>query len=393
MTAALAAVEPSRRVVAALQDFQPQRVALLALGKAASGMARGAHQALAGRIENALVVAPAISGEPLPEAWQIRQGDHPLPGADSLRAGAAIASWLEALEPDLHLLVLLSGGGSALAELPVDGMTLDDLEAMNRWLLASGLDISGINAIRARFSRLKQGGLMRLAGKRDVTGLVMSDVPGDRIAAVAAGPLSMQVPEWPDVVLPGWLQALHVKLPPPSSEPAKARADLRIVARNADALDAIEHAARGDGIASVLREALSGDAVEAGICIGRKLCEGEPGVYLFGGETSVTLPAMAGNGGRNQHLALAAAGEIAGRENIYLLALGTDGIDGNTEDAGALVDGRTIERIRDAGRDARACIEAADSNTALAAAGDVIHTGATGTNVADIVIGLKAECS
>ncbi len=391
MTVALEAVEPSRCVAAALRDFPAGPVAVLALGKAATGMARGAHGALAEQIKETLVLAPETSRDAALADWRFVPGDHPLPGRRSLLAGEAIESWLRGLEEELHLLVLLSGGGSALAELPVAGMTLEKLQAMNRWLLASGLDIHSMNAIRARFSRLKQGGLLRLAGRRSVTGLLVSDVPGDRIAGIASGPLSPQVSAWPQGVLPDWLRYLHANLPWPSREPAEAAAGLRIVARNADALDAVAKSAAAENVQLVSRDELAGDARETGSRIARQLREGSQGLYLFGGETSVRLPETPGRGGRNQQLALAAAQEIAGRQDIYLLALGTDGVDGNTEDAGALVDGGTVERIRDAGLEPSGCLAAANAGAALAAAGDVIHTGPTGTNVADIVIGLKTS--
>lgn len=389
MDAALAAVDPSHCVAAALCEFPTERVAVLALGKAATGMSLGARDALNERIERALIIAPQIPDETFPVGWQFQAGDHPLPDANSLQAGDAIESWLRELEPELHLLVLLSGGGSALAELPVPGMTLANLQGMNRWLLASGFDIHAVNAIRARFSRLKQGGLLRLAGKRGVAGLVISDVPGDRVESVASGPLSPESRQWPNVVLPDWLQILHANLPRPLQESPEAIAELRIVARNDDALDAIEQRASKENVSCVMREALSGDAEEAGIRIGKHLREGRPGLYLFGGETSVRLPKKPGRGGRNQQLALAAAQEIAGVENIHVLAFGTDGIDGNTGDAGALVDGETIERVRAAGLEPYECIATANANAALTAAGDVIHTGPTGTNVADIVLALK----
>src|SRR5690606_18995967 len=173
MSGALAAVEPSRCVAAALGNWSPDRVAVLALGKAAAGMADGADRALASRIERMLVIAPEAARTTSPGRLFLA-GDHPLPGRNSLEAGIALESWLHDLEPELPLLVLLSGGGSALTELPVEGMTLANLAALNRWLLSSGLDISLINRIRARFSRLKRGGLTGLAGAREIKGLVMS---------------------------------------------------------------------------------------------------------------------------------------------------------------------------------------------------------------------------
>lgn len=387
---ALDAVNPERRVADALQACSQRNTAMLALGKAAAGMARGAAAVLGNDIVQALVIAPpSPATASLPPRWQFIPGDHPLPGENSLAAGKAMAAWLHALEPGLPLLVLLSGGGSALAELPVTGMPLAELRRMNRWLLGSGLDIRDINAVRGRFSMLKRGGLLRFAGERDILGLLVSDVPGDAVSAIASGPLSPDVQHWPASGLPAWLEDLHAALPMAPGGTPLSCPELRVAARNGDALDAVAQALCTEDISLLARSTLAGSAEEAGYAVGARLLESAPGVHLFGGETTVRLPADAGRGGRNQHLALAAARHIAGRDDIFLLALGTDGIDGNTEDAGALVDGGSWRRITDAGLDPVACLAGADSNTALAASGDVINTGATGTNVMDVVIAWK----
>lgn len=388
MDAALGAVDPAARVAAALQRSAPERAFVLALGKAAARMAAGAERALGDHITGGMVIAP-LPPESLPERWRFRKGGHPVPDGNSLQAGQAMETALQDLEPGIPLLVLLSGGASALAELPVEGLALSDLQRVNRWLLGSGLDIHSVNAVRARFSRLKRGGLLRLAGARKVSALVISDVPGDRVADIASGPLSPQAINWPDIEIPAWLARLHARLPVAPVFESAMPPDIRLVACNADSLDAVEHRAGQENVPLVLRETLSGDAGNAGREVGRRLRGGPPGLYLFGGETSVRLPAAAGLGGRNQHLALAGALEISGDENLFLLAVDSDGIDGNTGDAGALVDGGTVGRIRDEELDPAACLAMADSNSALAAAGDVIQTGPTGTNVADIVIGLR----
>lgn len=383
----LDAVEPRRCTHETLTGFDASRCALLAIGKAAPLMSAGAFDALDGRITSARVVAPAMARVQLPEPATFLAGDHPVPGENSLCAGKEVSAWLESLEAGIPLLVLLSGGGSALLELPVAGLRLAELRRINEWLLASGLDIHHVNTIRARFSQLKRGGLLRLAGSRAITGLVISDVPGDRLEDIASGPLSPVGTAWPANLVPDWLQALHEQLPMPARS-ALPHANASIIARNADFLDALAPELKGDAI---LRErgSLTGDAAEQGRQIARKLWIGEPGVYLFGGETSVRLPGNAGKGGRSQHLALAAAMELSGRDDVLLLALGTDGIDGNTDDAGALVDGGTAMRVRDAGFDPQECLQNANSNIALAAAGDIINTGPTGTNVSDVVIAWK----
>lgn len=387
--AALEAVDAERCTVAALESAVVEEVAVLAMGKASAGMARAAQRVMGRAVNSGLVIAPA----PVPppgERWRSRTGGHPLPDESSVSAGQALDRWLQAVPSHLPLLVLLSGGSSALVELPVDGVDLVSLQQLNRWLLGSGLDIRTMNAIRSRFSRLKRGGLLRLAGERVVVGLVMSDVPGDEFVDIGSGPLSPAPVAWPvHGVLPNWLNSLHDRLPLPlTATPARA-ATLQLIATNADALNAAATAAASCGERIVQRLALRGDAAEAGRLLARNLLQGPRGVYLAGGETTVTLPAGAGRGGRNQHLALAAACELAGRDDVALMSLATDGVDGNSTDAGALVDGGSIDRIRDAGLKPLQCLEMADSNKALAAAGDIIHTGPTGTNVMDIVIGWK----
>lgn len=389
LNSALAAVDARACTLAGMRGMPPGPWAVLALGKAALGMAFGARDALGDDMCSALVIGPDEPEVPLPGSWRFCRGAHPVPDARSVAAGDTIERWLTALAPDLPLLVLLSGGGSALAELPVAGMHVPQLQKLNRWLLASGLDIARMNAIRGRFSRLKHGGLLRLAGRRRVRGLCISDVPGDCIADIASGPLSFEAPAWPDVQMPAWLRELHANLPLPERGAVSAGTETRIVARNADACAAVALAATHLGLPCRVRTDLVGDAEAVGRRIVRELRNAAPGVYVYGGETVVQLPGNSGRGGRNQQLALAAALEMDGSESLLLLAAGTDGIDGNTEDAGALVDGNSVVRMREAGIDPRAALESANSNPALAVAGDVIHTGATGTNVGDIVIAWK----
>src|SRR5690606_31633266 len=209
---ALEAVDAADRTRACL--CSPNReCAVLALGKAAGAVARGAEVALKSRISSAIAVSP-YRLEPPGDGWRLLEGSHPLPDERSLRAGMAVRDWLQALPPELPLIVLLSGGSSASLELPVSGMRPEELLELNRWLLASGRDISGMNTVRARFSLLKRGGLARLAGKRRIEVFAVSDVPGDRIEDIGSAPFWPAVPEWPRG-LPAWLNAWHERLPLP----------------------------------------------------------------------------------------------------------------------------------------------------------------------------------
>lgn len=386
---ALAAFDPRLLVEQRLVEWSPRPLALLAMGKAAGRMAAGARAALGDDVAHAMVIAPwEVHG--LPQGWEVLRGSHPLSDHRSVLAGERVAAWLRALPDDMPLLVLLSGGASALVELPVAGLELDDLERINRWLLGSGLEIGTMNAIRARFSQLKRGGLLRFAGDRRVVGLVMSDVPGNRIEDIGSGPLSPIPVKWPSSRVPEWLARLHSRVPLPVSPPV-GEARLECIATSDDLLQHIEASVSRAGVVVLERGDLAGDAAAAGRAIARKSCSGPPGLRTFGGETTVALPESGGKrGGRNQHLALAAAQELAGVDDVMLLAFATDGVDGNSEDAGAVVDGGTVARIEGAGLDVAACLAAADSGTALAASGDLVHTGPTGTNLTDIVLAWKS---
>lgn len=342
-----------------------------AVGKAAAAMWLGAHDALGSALEGGLVVT--TSGEPRAldaaraAGAEVLIAAHPLPDARSLAAGRALLDGLMALPGDLDPLLLISGGASSLVEVPRAGVSLAELREVAARGLAGGVPIGELNRRRAACSALKGGGLTRALGMRAALALFVSDVPGDDPAVIGSGLLAP---------LPG------------------DRVERRMVATLPDALRAAAAAAPAQRELAALpvhvdARRLDGEAALAGRRLGSALLEAAPGLYVGGGETTVTLPAAPGRGGRNQHLALAAAGVLRGRSDVALLACGTDGVDGATDDAGALVDGGTWQRVIDGGLDPQTALERADAGTALAAAGDLVHTGPTGTNVGDIVIGLK----
>ncbi|MFM1892302.1 MAG: hypothetical protein RLZ44_1379, partial [Pseudomonadota bacterium] len=306
----------------------------------------------------------------------------------SLAAGERLLAFLRDLPPDLPLLALVSGGASALVEVPRPGVTLEDLQRANAWLLASGLPIGEMNKVRKALSRIKGGGLLNYVGKRPVLGLLISDVPYDEPAVIGSGLLVPAAPgELP--ALPDWLAELTGAAAEEASPPSECP-ELVLVATLGDALDAAAAAGTAAGLAVHRHpEFLEGEAAERGRALAAFLLEAPPGLHLWGGETTVTLPAEPGRGGRNQHLALAAAELLDGRDDLVLLAAGTDGSDGPTEDAGGLVDGGTWGRALREGLDPRRALQRADAGSVLAATGDLVHTGPTGTNVMDLVIALK----
>lgn len=331
-------------------------------------MALGARDALGSRVAHSLVItkdahAPAHL-DSLPDV-ELLETAHPVPDERSLAAGARLLRWADELPADAEPLVLVSGGASSLAEALVAGATLDDLVKLNRAGLAGGLDIAALNAQRASLSRLKAGQLARRLAGRAGLALFISDVPGDD----------------PDVIGSGLMGR---------TRGAPDDIERRVVASVDDAVSAAAAAAENAGLRVVASaERFAGDAARLAVRFVHELTHTDAQALVWGGESTLTLPALAGRGGRNQHLALAAARLIAGEDDLLLLSAGTDGTDGPTSDAGAIVDGETCARLAVAEIDAEEALHAADSGTALAASGDLIDTGPTGTNVGDLVIGLR----
>ncbi len=392
---ALAAVDGRERVRAYLHQHPVSApVFLVSIGKAACAMARGAHEVLGANIVDALVVTKQGHTESLP--WPVLEAGHPLPDEQSLVAGQTLIEFAAAIPPAATVLVLLSGGASALVEALPEGMNLAQLRALNDWLLASGLDIVAMNRIRKRLSRIKGGRLARLLAPRPVLCLAISDVPGDDPRAIGSGPLvaddSLMSPHATDDMPPGVADALRHGLPAPTAGDACFRkVQFEIIARMDDARRAAAEAARQLGYRARLHpEFIEGDAHATGDRLAQALLAAPAGeVQVWGGETTITLPPQPGRGGRNQSLALAAALALRGREHVWFLSAGTDGTDGPTADAGALVDGGTIARGETEGMMARQALAAADAGRFLEASGDLIQTGPTGTNVMDLMLGLR----
>lgn len=396
LQAALARVEGASAVAAWLQaNPLDGPLQLVAVGKAAQSMAMGAEQVLGGGISRALIISKTGHLDPAccrQRGWEAIEAAHPVPDANSLLAGQRLLAFL-AEGGDAPVLFLVSGGASSLVEAPVAGVDLDFLARTNRWLLGSGLDIVQMNRVRKALSLIKGGGLLAWLVDRAVHALALSDVPGDRPSAIGSG-LLVPEPDLPaqlsGMSLPDWLRdkvlsGLEQRAAPPQYAPR-----LQIVANLDMARQAAaERAAQLGYNVTLYDEFLDGDAAETGGRLAAALRAAAPGVSVWGGETTVRLPANPGRGGRNQQLALAAAVALDGAQDCYLLAAGTDGSDGPTQDAGALVDAESIARAALEGFDAGRSLAAADAGTLLEAAGDLVTTGPTGTNVMDLVIGLR----
>ncbi len=391
---ALAAVNGRTRVREALTFMtRAGRWRVVAVGKAASAMTLGAMDILGDDLERALVIskdehfAPALHDAPRVGCFA---AGHPLPDERSLQAGEQLQTFVRKSPRDQTLLFLISGGASSLVEVLPPGMTLEDLRKINHWALASGHDIAAVNAVRRRLSMIKNGALLAELQGRPSVALYISDVPGDDPALIGSGLLSdardMPLPE----NLPFWIARLVQPLS--ATPPGSAGVSHHVIATLEDALQAAFLAGEARGLrVERQRGRFRGEATELATRFCHELALSNGALHLWGGESTVRLPRRPGKGGRNQHLALAAARLMVVHDDLTLLAAGTDGTDGPTGDAGALVDSTTVERGTLGGFDADDCLARADSGRFLEAAGDLLHTGPTGTNVGDVVIGLKGS--
>jgi hydroxypyruvate reductase len=384
------------RRVLEVEDIETQ-VAAIAVGKAAAAMLQGAVDALGNNIHAALMITKYEHAQPISGLSNITiiEAGHPQPDDNTLKAGQALLEFIQQQPAAMPLLFLISGGTSSLVEVLPPTIHLQDIQRVNHWLLGSGLDIHAINHVRKSLSCIKAGRLATQLAGRNALALLISDVPGDDPATIGSGllvPDSAIETETPELELPEWIIALMQQAPsaPKTHDPCFENISVEIIASLPDARHAAANKAR-ELEYDVYEDAaiISGDAIVVGSQLASRLLASDPGVYLWGGETTVQLPKHPGHGGRNQSAALAAAIELAGERNIAFFAAGTDGTDGPTNDAGALVDGGTIARGEEEGLNAETSLQRADAGTFLEASGDLIQTGPTGTNVMDLMIGMK----
>ncbi|HKV11365.1 MAG TPA: DUF4147 domain-containing protein, partial [Thermoanaerobaculia bacterium] len=353
VSVALAAVDPERLVRDALSPRGERFGAAVALGKAASAFARGMRD-VSGALDAGawrLLVRTQSTPALLDPAWEQTAGGHPLPDHQSVAAGTRLLEGLAQIPPDRPLLVLLSGGSSACVEKPAPGISLDDLIATQKALLASGLPIHAVNAVRKHLSALKGGGALRATGGRasKVLALLLSDVPGDDPATIGSGPFAADPTTYAEALAAvsglavpeavRWHLAAGARGEIPETlKPGDSgldRVETVLLGSARTAVDAVVAEARRQGLDAVSGD-LSGEAaaaarelVERGRSLGKTV--------VLGGETTVTLHGETGQGGRNQELALAAAREIAGSPDELVFTLATDGEDGPTRAAGGVV--------------------------------------------------------
>ena len=371
----------------------PDRFHVIAIGKASEAMLQGViavETPTNKRILSALLISKHdhISTEIQNDPRVISlESDHPLPKQATMKAGHALTDYVSHLPKDEACLFLISGGASSLVEVLHDGWDLAQLQELTDYLLANGYNINQMNAIRRRISKIKGGGIWQFIDNRSVHCLMISDVPGDDPADIGSGLLfpvdNMDLPDLPEqftTKIPAFLQNKQA-----DGFVWKIIASLD-VAKHAAAIKATELGYTVD----IQQEFLDGEASKVAKTCVAKTQENKNTLFIWGGETMVYLPENPGAGGRNQHLALSAAiaMENTNSNNTILLAAGTDGSDGVSDATGAIVDGETIQRGRENKLDAKAYLKASDSNSYLTVTNDTIVTGATGTNVMDLVLAI-----
>jgi glycerate 2-kinase len=406
----IARLDPARRVAAALErePITEAQVVLLAAGKAAAPMARGAIRALGDRVSRGLVVTPEGDYD-VPLNLDHDVASHPTPDGRSERAGRAALALAKRAKPSERVLALISGGASALLCVPAPGLSLPEKVAATSAVRASGAPIEALNAVRKHLSALK-GGQLAAASPAPVTTLAASDVVGDALTAIASGPT---VPD-PTTYEDAW-QAVQqscgaAALPDAVREhllagrrgerdetPSVARPEDRahLIAGTGALIDEAVTVARAHGADALeLARGVAGDVAEVAEMLAREAQQAATRAsvsarlvcQVAGGEPTVRLPADPGQGGRAHQLALLVAKRLAGLEGVAVLVAGSDGIDGNARGAGAIVTGATWDAIAAAGLDPRTALARCDAAPALAAAGAQIVTGPTGVNHADLML-------
>ncbi|UIK08290.1 glycerate kinase type-2 family protein [Neorhizobium galegae] len=376
------------------------RTVVIGAGKGAAQMAAALENVWTGPLTGVIVTRYGYGCET--KSIEILEASHPVPDAAGLAGAKRLVEAIRGLSENDLVIALVCGGGSALLPAPPEGLTLEDEIALNEMLLASGAPISAMNVVRKHLSTIK-GGRLAAATKARVVSLIVSDIPGDNPAFVASGPTipdtttrqdALAIVEQYKLKLPAAMIA-HLNSPaadaPDPDDPVFARHEHFVIASAGVSLEVAAEVARAHGVTPyILSDSVEGEARDVALvhaALAREVSLrdrpfAKPAVLLSGGETTVTLRAKGGKGGRNGEFVLALALAIDGHD-ITALAADTDGIDGSETNAGAFADGTTARRLRAAGLDGRKLLDGNDSFSGFAAIGDIFETGPTGTNVND----------
>jgi glycerate 2-kinase len=383
------------------------RIFLLGIGKASISMAIALVEIMGDRLSSNLVVAKHMDANHPTGMVPLTcvTGDHPIPGEASLRAGEKVIDLVSSLGSGDLLFCLISGGGSSMAVAPKPGISLEDMQALTYTLLGCGASVDEMNAIRRRIDRIKGGGLVPIANGANIVSLILSDVIGNDPGMIASGPTTAYPSTRADTLsiikkyqlqnkIPiSILNAIQASKAHISKKPGAANVQNVIIGSNLQAARAALAQAEKEGFHSyLLRADLHGEArlaaFELATCLRQAKLTGElaqsPACIIAGGETTVKIKGS-GKGGRNTELALAAVTELANFNGVMLATLATDGEDGPTDAAGAVVTGETYRRALDLGMNPGDYLERNDSYSFFKALEDLLKPGPTGTNVNDLV--------
>jgi glycerate 2-kinase len=385
------------------------RIVVVGCGKAAAPMAAAVEEILDDRIARGVAVTKYSHVQPT-QKIRIHEAGHPVPDDAGMVGAQAVLDHVRGLSPEDLVLVLISGGGSALTPAPVEGVTLAEKQALTKALLACGADIREMNTLRKHVSRFKGGQLARAAQPARVATLILSDIVGDPLDAIASGPTVPDPTTYADALgildkyrirgeIPAAIQhrleaGARGEFPetPKPDDPLFARVSNLIVGNNLQALEAARSEARALGFTPmILSSSIEGETREIArmhAALAREVRTSgnplpPPACLITGGETTVTLRGT-GKGGRNQEFVLAAALDIAGLPQTVILSAGTDGTDGPTDAAGAIADGDTCARSLTAGLNPRKALDTNDAYPFFEKLGDLVITGPTKTNVMDV---------
>jgi len=398
-----------------LAEFK--RIMVVGAGKASASMAKAVEELLGDRISQGLIIVKDGHGKPL-EHIEVVEAGHPMPDNRGVEGARGMLSLVkENARPDALILCLISGGGSALTPLPREPITLSAKQETTRLLLECGASIDEINTVRKHISNIKGGQLARAAAPARVISLLLSDVVGDRLDVIASGPtvgdtstfadtkevlekygILERVPQSVRGIIENGIKGVIPETPKPDDEIFKRVSNI-IIGSNRNAVEAALAKASSLGFhATILSNCISGEAREVGREFAAMALKARassdpvspPACILAGGETTVTIHGN-GKGGRNQELALSAAVELSDAKDVVIASVGTDGTDGPTDAAGAIIDNTTLARAHAKGLDATDYLNRNDSYNLLKPIGDLLFTGPTGTNVMDLMVALIGQ--
>ena len=388
------------------------RIFVVGAGKASGAMAEALEAILGNRLSGGLVVVPSGQQPPKLERVRLVTAPHPTPDTNSVNAAKALITLVEELNSRDLLICLISGGGSALLSLPTEPLTIDDKGTVARLLMNAGANIVELNTVRKHLSKIKGGWLAKRSHAGRILGLIVSDVVGDRLDSIASGPISPDTTTFSDAITVLKRYRLWEKIPnsaakiltegangsipesPKSGDPCFHEVSSHILGSNRIACAAARRYLRSKGVeAEILTSSVTGEARHLGSFIGSMAREialfdepfRRPSALIVGGETTVTVTGS-GRGGRNQECTMACAEKIQGLKGIAMASIGSDGIDGPTDAAGAIADGMTTSRSEELTLKFDELLARNDSYRFFKPLNDLVMTGRTSTNVNDIAL-------